>query len=181
MTAQQTEDWSELAALVRRLQQAAHLPVVRPLGRHYDVVITAAGDTGTRLLSIMDQHPGGCGPVIAEDGRPWMYWVVPPGTREHWDNGYGVCLSAPWRIPIPPTFHEEAQGPYWLRRYRTNRRVGPGYLADALNEVRPELNPHEALAALLSVPGGRGEPLAAADCFAAPGAPKQPSAGRGDS
>jgi hypothetical protein len=150
--AEAREDWSELAALLRRFQAVAHLPMVTPLGKHFDVVITAADEAGARLLSIMDQRPGGCGPVIAEEGRPWMYWVVPPRTREHWDNAYGVCLSAPWRIPFPPTFHEEAPGPYWLRRYRTNRRVGPGYLADALEEVRPVLNPYEALGVLLDIP-----------------------------
>jgi hypothetical protein len=40
--------------------------VVRSFGRHYDVVITTAGESGARLLSSMNQHPGGCGPVIAE-------------------------------------------------------------------------------------------------------------------
>jgi len=81
-----------------------------------------------------------------------MYWLVPPGTRECWDNAYGVCLSAPWRIPFPPASHERPEGPYWLRPYRTDRRVGPRHLAGALDRVRPARDPHEALSVLLGAP-----------------------------
>lgn len=143
------DDWSDLAAVVRRLQRVAYVPTVVPLGTYFDVVVTEAGNAGKELLRLMDAHPGGCGPVIAEKDRPWMYWVVPPGTRERWNNIFGVCLSAPWRIPFPPTFHERPEGPYWLRPYRADRRVGPRHLSDALDQVRPVRAPYEALSLLL--------------------------------
>lgn len=149
MTVCSGDDWSDLAAMIRRLQQVAHLPTVVPLGKHFDVVVTEGGDSGNELLCLMDAHPGGCGPVIAEDDRPWMYWVVPPGTRGWWDNPFGMCLSAPWRIPFPPMSHERPEGPYWLRPYRTDRRVGGRHLSHALDQVRPARDPHEAMAAVL--------------------------------
>ncbi|WP_052411881.1 hypothetical protein [Streptomyces sp. NRRL S-118] len=157
MTKAPQQEWAELAKLVRKYQQVADSPVIRPLGRYYDVVITAAGDVGERLLQLMDTvQPGGCGPVIAEDGRPWLYWLVPPGTIRIWYSRYAACLSAPMKIPFPPVHHDRPPGPYWLRPFRADVRVGPGLLHDALNAIQPQLTPYDALGELLGL--GRDEP-----------------------
>ncbi|MFE6189284.1 hypothetical protein ACFQ6U_33155 [Streptomyces sp. NPDC056465] len=152
-------EWSELASLLRRLMPVAHLPTARPLGRDYDVVITEAGPAGDELLCLMDALAGGCGPVIAEAGRPVLCWVVPPGTGDWWDSRYGLCLSAPGSIPFPPLCHERPVGPYWLRPFRADRRVSPEELAAALDAVRPQprRDADQALAALWSLPDPAAE------------------------
>ncbi|WP_151898136.1 hypothetical protein [Streptomyces sp. C8S0] len=103
-------------------------------------------------------QPGGCGPVIAEEGQPWLSWLVPPGTVRAWENQYGACLSAPMAIDFPPMHHERPPGPYWLRPFRTHVRVGPRLLHDALNAVKPEQTPYEALSHLLSFYRGQPQP-----------------------
>ncbi|MEU0663936.1 hypothetical protein [Streptomyces lavendulocolor] len=145
-------EWADLARLVREYQQVADNPVIRPLGRHYDVVITVAGDAGERLLQLMDAvQPGGCGPVVAEEGRPWLYWFVPPGTAGTWHNRYAACLTTPMKIAFPPAGHERPPGPYWLRPFRSGVRVGPALLHDALNAIQPGLTPYDALGELLGL------------------------------
>lgn len=151
------DDWSELAALLRRLMPVAHLPTTRPLGRHYDVVITEGGPVGDELLRLMDVLPGGCGPVIADAGRPVLRWVVPPGTGGWWHSRYGTCLSAPRSIPFPPLCNEKPEGLYWLRPFRTDRRVEPEDLAAALDAVRPYPDTHRELAAFRDLPGAAAE------------------------
>lgn len=145
-------EWADLTDLLRQFQTVSHQPTVKALGRHHNVVITVAGAVGDQLLKLMDGHPGGCGPVIGERRRPWLYWVVPAGTAERWDNSFAACLGAPWKIPWPPMHHENPPGPHWVRPFRVNQCVGPGLLSDALNEVRPGLTPYKALGTLLGLP-----------------------------
>lgn len=92
------DDWSELAALLRRLMPVAHLPTTRPLGRHYDVVITEAGPVGDELLRLMDVLPGGCGPVIAD--------MRPTGAALGRAAGHRRLVAQPVRdMPVSTTKH----------------------------------------------------------------------------
>lgn len=138
----------KLRDLVRRWQtDVAGKPQLRPLGRHFDVVITTSVESGAALLDAMDAvQPGGCGPVIGERGRPWLYWVVPPRTSTWWDNTFGACVSIPWKILFPPLDHQAPPGPYWVRPYSYYRLVGPHLLADTLDRVQPELTPYASRA-----------------------------------
>ncbi|MFH9044918.1 hypothetical protein ACH4FA_37210 [Streptomyces sp. NPDC017966] len=147
MTSHLVHDWSHPTSLLRRLENVAHLPTIKSPGKHHDVVITAAHEAGEQLFSLMGSNPGGCGPIIAEEGHPWMYWIVPLGTKRRWANPYGAWVSAPWRIPFPPTFHKQPLGPYWLRRFHTDVRVTPDELSDALHDVRPAPVPYQAATA----------------------------------
>jgi hypothetical protein len=77
MPVRPAEDMEELTRLIR-----AFLSVVdeddaeMPLGGGlFDVVMTAAGDAGHAMVTTLDawQQPHGCGPVIADPDRPWLY------------------------------------------------------------------------------------------------------------
>lgn len=153
-----SREWAVLADLLHRFREIAHHPTMKALGPHYDVVITAAGTDAVQLLKLMDEHPGGCGPVICERGRPWLYWVVPPSTAQKWDNRFAAGLGALWKIAWPPMHHESPPGRHWVRSFKVNQCVGLGLLADTLKAVRPEFTPHASLRALLGLPPGAPRP-----------------------
>ncbi|MFF0446669.1 hypothetical protein ACFYT4_09685 [Streptomyces sp. NPDC004609] len=150
-------DMGELAVLVRALMGAdARRAVVVPLGGGlFDVVVSAAGEAGHAVADAIDvRHPQGCGPVIADPERPWLYWLVPPGTTGRWaEHPYAVCVGAPATIALPPLDRRgPGAGPYWLRPCRSGCLVGPVTLRQALEVHRPLPAPHQAVGHLLLGP-----------------------------
>ncbi|MER5767324.1 hypothetical protein [Streptomyces sp. NPDC001985] len=94
------------------------------------------------------------GPVIGDTAEPWLYWLVPPGTRARWEpHPYALCLGAPGRLAVPPQSHRlppRWPGRYWLRPFTPDVRVGPLNLRHVLHHHRPVPSPRTAMPALLS-------------------------------
>ncbi|MFJ5877388.1 hypothetical protein ACIQD1_22050 [Streptomyces sp. NPDC093088] len=147
-------DMGDLAALVRSFVGIVHgRPTRERLGGGlFDVVITAAGGRARAAVAAMDEAQGGCGGVIEDPEAGWMYWLVPPGSASKWQpHPYAVCLSAPYRITLPPLNRTAPPGPYWYRPSARDRLVPAGPLRAALAQHRPEPAPHEPLAAQLGL------------------------------
>lgn len=106
-----------------------------PLGGHlFDVVVTAA--SAWRLITTLDNLPGGCGPVIHDptDGG-WLYWITPAGTASTWkQHPHAVCLGAGTHLTVPPPTRVEPPGPYWIRPF-TDDYVNPVALTTWLNDL----------------------------------------------
>ncbi|WP_327359655.1 hypothetical protein [Streptomyces sp. NBC_01304] len=136
-----------LAGLVRAVQGLdAETTWRQPLGSAFDVVVFSAMERGHRVVAELDAlQPGGCGPVVAQHGLPWLYALVPPGTHARWVSPYAVCYGRPrqWML-MPPASHTHPFGTYWLRPMRHTHLVGPGMLAQALSRHRPEPPPAPA-------------------------------------
>ncbi|MER6917157.1 hypothetical protein ABT354_36415 [Streptomyces sp. NPDC000594] len=134
---------SRSLAELRRELEAALTPRCVPVGGLFDVVITAGGVGGRRAVEELDRahprgcgdHPQVCGPVVAQAGRPWLYWLVPPGTARSWTHAYGRCLGPPETVWLPPSLHRRPEhGLYWVRPpVRPDLLVGPGMLRRALD------------------------------------------------
>ncbi|MGW4201826.1 hypothetical protein [Streptomyces sp. NPDC004726] len=150
-------DMGELADRVRALMgtQARRSTVVPLGGGLFDAVISAAGDAGHAVAATIDAtHPQGCGPVIADPDRPWLYWLVPPGTTGRWaHHPYALCVGAPAAITLPPLDRRAPDprrgGAYWLRPCQSHYLVGPVVLRRALDRHRPSPAPHQAMETLL--------------------------------
>ncbi|MFF0450212.1 hypothetical protein ACFYT4_28135 [Streptomyces sp. NPDC004609] len=148
-------DMVDLAQRVRALMSTdAGQEAVVPLGgRLFDVAVSAAGEAGHAVAATIDLwHPQGCGPVIAEPERPWLYWLLPPGTTARWaHHPYAVCVGAPATIRVPPLDRQapDAGRSYWLRPCQSRYLVGPAMLRRALHEHRPLPAPHRAMKMLL--------------------------------
>ncbi|MGW4030673.1 hypothetical protein ACWEFL_15360 [Streptomyces sp. NPDC004838] len=149
-------DMGELTLRVRALLAAdARRGAVMPLGGGlFDVVVSAAGAAGHAVADTIDAtHPQGCGPVIADPDRPWLYFLVPPGTTRRWaHHPYGLCVGAPATITLPPLDRHGpggGGGPYWLRPCQHHYLVGPAMLRRALHQHRPLPAPQQALKTLL--------------------------------
>ncbi|WP_327413871.1 hypothetical protein [Streptomyces sp. NBC_01233] len=76
-------------------------------------------------------QPEGCGPVVDDPGRPFRYWLVPPGTASRWENGFGRCVPH-GRVVMPPLDRDRPPGPFWVRPWDRHRLVGAGLLRSAL-------------------------------------------------
>lgn len=148
-------DMAELACAVRAVQD---LDTYVPLGmaRTFDVVITAAVDAGHLVVDMLDQEqPDGCGPVLA-DGGPWLWWLVPPGTAETWQEEHSICVTAPFRVRVPPRHRRQPAVPsaephrYWLRPPSGTHLVGPQMLRRALSLHRPRPSPLTAADSLVN-------------------------------
>ncbi|MEY2249019.1 hypothetical protein AB8A21_39880 [Streptomyces sp. BF23-18] len=149
-------DMGTLAARVRNLMDLQQgRPSRLPLGgQFFDAVVTAAGPEAYAVVDLMDevQRPRGarsdapaCGPVIADPGRDWFVWLVPPGTHAVWDSAHGVCRGAPYELALPAMRQTAPPGPYWLRPCRGDRLVPHWPLADLLHRFQPGPVPEEAL------------------------------------
>ncbi|MFE7624462.1 hypothetical protein [Streptomyces sp. NPDC057509] len=143
-------DMADLAARLRALLsvEAQQETCLRLGGGLFEVVITGADRAG-EALERMDVQQGGCGPVI-QDPTGWLYWLVPPGTRQRWAwHPHAVCLGEPHTLTLPPLDRNAPPGPYWLRPPRGDRLVPADPLRQALMLVGPEPAPHRELAARL--------------------------------
>lgn len=150
------EDMAELQErLLALVAVAEEQEAVLPLGGNlFDVVITAAGPAGHQAVAAMDALQRlGCGPVIADEQSPWLWWLVPPRTTSRWKHHpYGVSLGAPATITMPPLHRAnppDGGGTYWLRPCSRSHLVGPEMLRQALDQHRPLPAPHEAVAIFL--------------------------------
>lgn len=144
----------DLASRVRALRDVdANADALVPLGgRLFDVVISAAGQRGHAAVAAVDSaQTYGCGPVIADVRRPWLYWLVPPGTTARWEHHpYGVCVGAPAEIVVPPMVQRRPSGgAYWLRPCRGRLLVSPGLLRRALYTHQPRPTPHRSMREVL--------------------------------
>jgi hypothetical protein len=147
-------DMADLAEVIRTLMgvEAGRDTRVRLGGNLFDVVITGAGLQARHAIAVMDRVQNGCGPVIEDPERGWLYWLVPPGSSGRWEpHTHAVCLGAPHTITLPSLNRHAPPGPYWLRPSASDRLVPVGPLRDALVQFRPEPPPHAALAALLGI------------------------------
>ncbi|MFE6894818.1 hypothetical protein [Streptomyces sp. NPDC057694] len=149
-------DMAELADVIRNLLavEAGRDTVVHLGGNLFDVVITGGGVQARAVAALMDavQLEGGCGPVIEDSDRGWLYWLVPPGSAARWEpHPYAVCLGAPHTITLPSLNRRVPPGPYWMRPSASDRLVPMGPLREALAQLRPEPTPHAALAAQLGI------------------------------
>lgn len=127
-------DAADLAAAVRRLlHQDASGEVELALGEAtFEVVVTARGRRSDQALALMDAwQPEGCGPVVDDPGRPFRYWLVPPGTAARWETGFGRCVAR-GRVLMPPLDRSSPPGPFWVRPWNRHRLVGAGLLRSAL-------------------------------------------------
>lgn len=130
-----------LAQLVRAwIATEGHGPQVLPVGRWWDVVMTAGGETGNTLLGILDQRQvGGCGPVIADPDADLLMWLVPPGTLGAWTNPYGLCAATRAATFVPAPTKQRPPGPHWIRPLAGAHLVDPLVLHNALLQKRPDL------------------------------------------
>ncbi|MFJ2774769.1 hypothetical protein [Streptomyces sp. NPDC087300] len=144
-------DMGDLATRVRNLMDIqGRRPACLPLGgRLFDVVATASGDAARAIVHLMDEvQVDGCGPVIEDPVRSWLYWLVPPGSSARWDpHRYGICLGNPHQISVPPLHQVDPPGSYWLRPFKSDRLVPPAALRGFLNSFQPTPVPHEVLLA----------------------------------
>ncbi|WP_406738561.1 hypothetical protein OG365_24395 [Streptomyces sp. NBC_00853] len=127
-------DAADLTAAVRRLlhQEASGEVELRLGARTFELVVTARGRRSDHALALMDMwQPEGCGPVVDDPGRPFRYWLVPPGTASRWENGFGRCV-AHGRVVMPPLDRDRPPGPFWVRPWDRHRLVGAGLLRSAL-------------------------------------------------
>ncbi|MFD5425339.1 hypothetical protein [Streptomyces sp. NPDC127084] len=123
-------------------------------GTLFDVVMTGGEDVGPAMVAAVDAAlPPGCGPVIADPSGPWLYWLVKPGTARVWaGHQYGLCLSAPMAVRLPPLTHfvpTAEGGCYWLHSPVGLRLTDPVALRSALNAYKPGPCPYEALAEVM--------------------------------
>ncbi|MGW3633474.1 hypothetical protein ACWD7F_25520 [Streptomyces sp. NPDC005122] len=149
----------DLATRVRSLMDLKRgAPQQLPLGgRFFDIVVTASGPQAHAVVRLLDEvqrisgsrpDTPACGPVIEDPERGWLIWLVPPGTRDDWQPlRYGMCLSAPYVLALPPLDQTEPPGPYWLRPCRGDRLVPRWPLRDYLDQFRPGPTPHEEILA----------------------------------
>ncbi|UFQ99877.1 hypothetical protein KBP30_00950 [Streptomyces sp. Go40/10] len=157
------EDMGTLADRIRRLMDlTAGRQLALPLGgRYFDAVVTANGPAAYGAVRLMDETQRGpndaadaCGPVIEDQQRGWLIWLVPPGTSDQWARAphrFATCLGTPHQLALPPLGQTEPPGPYWLRRCRSDRLVPPGPLRQYLDQFRPGPVPSETvLGSLLS-------------------------------
>ncbi|MEU2565082.1 hypothetical protein ABZ626_38020 [Streptomyces longispororuber] len=154
-------DMGDLADRVRSLMNLACGGTGRvPLGGTlFDVVVTANGHSARAMIRLMDEvQIDGCGPVIEDPGRSWLYWLVPPGTSLRWEpHRYAICLGRPYELALPPLGRTEPPGPHWLRPCKADRLVPATPLRDSLDRFQPAPVPHEVLlAAELRSLGGPG-------------------------
>ncbi|MFD9072283.1 hypothetical protein [Streptomyces lasiicapitis] len=144
-------DMADLATRVRNLMDLqSRRPSCLPLGGNlFDVVTTASGEAARAIVQLMDEvQIDGCGPVIEDPVRSWLYWLVPPGSSARWaPHQYGTCLGQPYQIVLPPIDQAEPPGAYWLRPFKSDRLVPPGPLWDLLDRFQPTPAPHEVLLA----------------------------------
>lgn len=127
-------DAADLAAAVRRLlhQESSGEVELRLGPQTFEVVVTPRGRRSDRALALMDTwQTGGCGPVVDDPGRPYRYWLVPPGTAARWENGFGRCVAR-GRVVMPPLDRSRPPGPFWVRPWDRHRLVGGGLLRPAL-------------------------------------------------
>ncbi|MEU7322697.1 hypothetical protein ABZ682_19395 [Streptomyces griseoviridis] len=146
-------DMADLAEVMRALLGVASSEdtPVRLGGNLFDVVITSAGIRGRAVIALMDEIPGGCGPVVEDPEAGWLYWLVPPGSAIHWaPHGHAVCLTTPFKIRLPSLTRHSPPGPYWARPSASDRLVPVGPLRTALAQLRPEPAPHAPLYAQLT-------------------------------
>lgn len=132
-------DATELAAAVRRLlhQEASGEVELRLGPRTFEVVVTPRGRRSDQALALMDTWQKGCGPVVDDPGRPFRYWLVPPGTAARWDAGFGRCVAR-GRVVMPPLDRASPPGPFWVRPWNRHRLVGAGLLRLALTSAGGE-------------------------------------------
>ncbi|MFD0416861.1 hypothetical protein [Streptomyces sp. NPDC127108] len=144
-------DMSDLATRVRNLMDLqGNRSTCLPLGGAlFDVVTTASGDAARTIVRLMDEvQIDGCGPVIEDPVRSWLYWLVPPGSSARWaPHQYGACLGQPYRIVLPPIPQVDPPGAFWLRPFQSDRLVPPAPLRDFLDAFQPSPVPHEVLLA----------------------------------
>ncbi|GHC76973.1 hypothetical protein GCM10010349_57260 [Streptomyces flavofungini] len=144
-------DMGGLATRVRNLMDLqGNRPSCLPLGGNlFDVLITASGAAARAVVGLMDEvQIDGCGPVIEDPVRSWLYWLVPPGSSTRWaPHRYGICLGQPHRIGLPSLGQAEPPGAYWLRPFKSDRLVPPAPLRDLLDSFGPSPVPHEVLLA----------------------------------
>ncbi|MFE6639594.1 hypothetical protein ACFVFT_38230 [Streptomyces tendae] len=147
-------DMADLAEVIRTLLavDARRDTRVRLGGNLFDVVITSSGPEAYAAVALMDEIQGGCGPVIEDPERGWLYWLVPPGSADRWPpHSHAVCLGGPHTITLPSLNRTVPPGPYWYRPSASDRLVPTGPLHEALAHLRPEPSPHAALEALLGI------------------------------
>ncbi|GAA1042236.1 hypothetical protein GCM10009566_42990 [Streptomyces murinus] len=147
-------DMADLAEVIRAFLaiEARSGARVRLGSGLFDVVITSSDVQARRVVTVIDEVQGGCGPVIEDPENGWLYWLVPPGSCARWAwHGHAVCLGAPHTITLPSPSRRVAPGPYWLRAPAGDRLVPMAPLWDALAQFRPEPTPHAALAARLGI------------------------------
>ncbi|MEV5979581.1 hypothetical protein [Streptomyces sp. NPDC052114] len=150
-------DMGDLAARVRVLMnlQGGRSSLLPLGGRLFDVVVTAGGGDARAIVRLLDDaQVDGCGPVIDDPERSWLYWLVPPGSSDRWaPHRFGTCLGHPHQISLPPPDQTDPPGAYWLRPLNHDRRVPTGPLRDYLDRFQPTPVPHvELLAATLRTP-----------------------------
>ncbi|MER5938240.1 hypothetical protein ABT121_13065 [Streptomyces sp. NPDC001928] len=113
-------------------------------GRLFDAVITPGGETGSRVIALMDEiegdgldaHEPACGPVIEDPDRGWLIWLVPPGTSRRWQpHGVAACLGQPHVLALPPLNRTRPPGVFWRRRLHGDRLVSPAPLYDLFNRL----------------------------------------------
>jgi hypothetical protein len=108
----------------------------------FNLVVTAACVDALFAVQVTNRiQPGGCGPVIsAED---WLCWLVPPGTIRHWMvHPFGLCLSGPVEVAVPPQARREGPGRFWLRP-PGHRFTDPSLLRRVLWRYQPAPSPHD--------------------------------------
>jgi hypothetical protein len=143
-------EMADLAELIRALLavEMGHATRVRLGGNLFDAVITGSGPQARRVMAVMDAVQGGCGPVIEDPERGWLYWLVPPGSANRWaPHAHAVCLGHPHTITLPPLDRTAPPGPYWLRPSASDRLVPTSPLRETIAQFPPEPPPHAALAA----------------------------------
>ncbi|WP_399932227.1 hypothetical protein [Streptomyces kanamyceticus] len=144
-------DMGDLATRVQNLMALTRgRPACLPLGGAlFDVVATASGDAARAIVHLLDDvQLDGCGPVIEDPVRSWLYWLVPPGTSERWEpHQYAICLGRPHQIVLPPLAQADPPGAYWLRPFKSDRLVPPLPLRGFLDSFQPAPVPHEVLLA----------------------------------
>lgn len=118
----------------------------------FDVVVTGGGAEARAAIAVMDEIQNGCGPVIEDPERGWLYWLVPPGSSGKWeDHSHGVCIGAPHTITLPSLNRTAPPSPYWLRPSASDRLVPLQPLRKLLTQFQPQPTPHAAIGALLGL------------------------------
>ncbi|MFF8387410.1 hypothetical protein ACF053_27755 [Streptomyces kanasensis] len=77
------------------------------------------------------------------DAENWLCWLVPPGTIRRWiDHPFGLCLSGPVGVAVPPQARREGPGRFWLRP-PVRRFTDPSLLRRVLWRYQPAPSPHD--------------------------------------
>ncbi|MGP3950007.1 hypothetical protein [Streptomyces sp. 7N604] len=114
-----------------------------PAGRWWDAVRVPIG-TGVRALTYLGDETG---PVIKDGYGGILYWLIRPGSADHWQLRQVQVLGSGWHVAVPPQHRTYGPGLHWrVPPSREEHRTRPELLHCALSAALDDASERRPLA-----------------------------------